>query len=154
MFFFKYTSADLPITFCSPTSHLFSAGTASDRIKKLLEFYFVFAVVWGVGGNLAEGKGLDTRRRFSKWWTSEFKNVVFPDSGLVFDFAVDENQMLMVPWADIMDKSQEQTIDVKSNSIFISTPQNFRLKYLMSELLRNNQNVMLVSELRSELLAP
>lgn len=123
-----------------------STGTASDRIKKLLEFYFVFAVVWGVGGTLTEGKGLDTRRRFSKWWTSEFKNVVFPDSGLVFDFAVDENQMLMVPWADVMDKSQEQIIDVKSNSIFISTPQNFRLTYLMSELLRSKQNVMLVSE--------
>ncbi len=31
---------------------------------------------------------------------SEWKNVQFPEKGLVFDYYVDEAQCLMVPWDD------------------------------------------------------
>lgn len=42
----------------------------------------------------------DYRTQFSKWWISEWKNVQFPEKGLVFDYYVDEAQCIMVPWED------------------------------------------------------
>ncbi len=44
------------------------------------------------------------RAQFSKWWVSEWKNVQFPEKGLVFDYFVDEQQCLMVPWDERVPK--------------------------------------------------
>lgn len=45
---------------------------------KLLEAYFVFACVWGVGGCLLVDKIKDHRAAFSQWWTGQYKAVPFP----------------------------------------------------------------------------
>jgi dynein heavy chain len=37
----------------------------------------------------------DYRTQFSKWWISEWKTVAFPEKGLVFDYYVDEAQVIM-----------------------------------------------------------
>jgi hypothetical protein len=68
--------------------------------KKLLEYHFVFACVWSFGGCMLVDKVSDYRTAFSKWWISEWKNVQFPEKGLVYDYYVDETQCLMVPWED------------------------------------------------------
>ncbi len=68
--------------------------------KKLLEYHFVFACVWAFGGCMLVDKVSDYRQQFSKWWISEWKNVQFPEKGLVYDYYVDEAQCLMVPWED------------------------------------------------------
>ena len=54
-----------------------SKGAAVD--KKLLEYHFVFACVWAVGGTMLVDKVYDFRAQFSKWWVQEWKNVQFPD---------------------------------------------------------------------------
>jgi dynein heavy chain len=68
--------------------------------KKLLEYHFVFACVWAFGGCMLVDKVYDYRTQFSKWWITEWKNVQFPEKGLVYDYYVDETQCLMVPWED------------------------------------------------------
>ncbi|KAF6251999.1 flagellar outer dynein arm heavy chain beta [Scenedesmus sp. NREL 46B-D3] len=64
--------------------------------KKLLEYHFVFACVWAFGGCMLVDKVTDYRTQFSKWWVSEWKNVSFPEKGLVYDYYVDEAQCLMM----------------------------------------------------------
>jgi len=38
-----------------------------------LEFIFVYATVWGIGGALAEKDGHDYRKEYSNWWKSYWK---------------------------------------------------------------------------------
>jgi dynein heavy chain len=40
-------------------------------IFKCLEYVFVYALVWAVGGVLCEKDGIDFRREFSIWWKAE-----------------------------------------------------------------------------------
>eukprot|EP00854_Cymbomonas_tetramitiformis_P002137 gene2137-2836_t len=76
--------------------------------KKLMEYNFVFAVTWALGGAMFVDKVTDYRLQFSKWWVSEWKNVAYPEKGLVFDFYVDEKQIMMVPWSEKAEKTQKK----------------------------------------------
>jgi len=55
-----------------------------------LEYIFVYATIWGIGGCLTEKDGVDYRKYFSTWWKSYWKNTVkFPPKGNIFDFYVE-----------------------------------------------------------------
>lgn len=55
-----------------------------------LEYVFVYACVWGIGGCLAEKDGMDYRKEFSNWWKSSWKTQVkFPSKGTIFDYYVE-----------------------------------------------------------------
>lgn len=47
--------------------------------KKIAEMNFVFACVWAFGGCMLVDKVSDYRTQFSKWWTSEWKTITFPE---------------------------------------------------------------------------
>jgi len=40
---------------------------------KNLEYVFVYALVWSIGGALAEKDGIDYRKEFSNWWKGAWK---------------------------------------------------------------------------------
>lgn len=57
-----------------------------------LEYIFVCASVWGIGGALAEKDGIDFKKDFSNWWKGggpSKSQVKFPSKGTVFDYYVD-----------------------------------------------------------------
>ena len=55
-----------------------------------IEYLFVYALIWSIGGCLTEKDGNDFRKDFSNWWKSEWKSSVkFPVKGTVFDYFVD-----------------------------------------------------------------
>ncbi|KAL6747291.1 flagellar outer dynein arm heavy chain beta [Haematococcus lacustris] len=110
--------------------------------KKLLEYHFVFACVWAFGGCMLVDKVYDYRTQFSKWWISEWKNVQYPEKGLVYDYYVDEAQCLMVPWEDKVTKFQYFPGDF--NSIFVPTVETTRLTYFLDSLVLNKHHVMFV----------
>lgn len=57
---------------------------------KNLEYLFVYALVWAIGGCLAEKDGVDYRKEFSAWWKGAWKTAVkFPQKGTIFDYYVD-----------------------------------------------------------------
>lgn len=57
---------------------------------KNIEYLFVYACVWAIGGCLAEKDSIDYRKDFSNWWKSEWKtSVKFPSKGTIFDYYVD-----------------------------------------------------------------
>jgi len=58
-----------------------------------LEYYFVFAIIWCLGGGLTEKDGTDYRKEFSNWWKAEWKSSVkFPAKGTIFDYYVLSNK--------------------------------------------------------------
>jgi dynein heavy chain len=84
----------------------------------------------------------DYRTQFSKWWVSEWKNVQFPEKGLVFDYYVDEAQCLMVPWDDKVAKFNYSPEAI--SSIFVPTVETTRLTYFLDSLMPNRHFVMFV----------
>ncbi len=42
---------------------------------KNIEYLFVYALVWAIGGALTEKDGLDYRKEFSNWWKG-IKNLI------------------------------------------------------------------------------
>jgi len=61
-----------------------------DSDNKNIEYLFVYALIWSIGGILSEKDGIDYRKEFSNWWKAEWKtSVKFPAKGTVFDYYVD-----------------------------------------------------------------
>ena len=114
-----------------------------DRQKKLLEYNFVFACIWAFGGCLLVDKVTDHRTEFSRWWTSNFKTVQFPDGGLVFDYYVDEKACAMAPWSARV-KPFAYANDGNYANIFVPTVDTTRLTYFLDNLVGNKHYVMFV----------
>jgi len=58
-----------------------------------IEYWFVYALIWGIGGALGEKDGLDYRKEFSNWWKGAWKTAVkFPNKGTVFDYYVESKE--------------------------------------------------------------
>lgn len=110
--------------------------------KKLLEYKFVFACVWAFGGSMLVDKVYDFRTQFSKWWVSEWKNVQFPEKGLVYDYYVDEEQCLMMPWEEKVPKFQYFPGDFAN--MFVPTVETTRLTYFLDSLVANKHHLMFV----------
>ena len=79
----------------------------------------------------------DYRTQFSKWWDSEWKNVAFPEKGLVFDYYVDETQCLMVPWDDKVPKFTYSLDAAGASALFVPTVEMTRLTYFLDSLVAN-----------------
>ena len=84
----------------------------------------------------------DYRGQFSKWWVTEFKNVQYPEKGLVYDYYVDEQNCIMVPWEDKVPKFQYFPGDF--SSVFVPTVETTRLTYFLDSLIANKHFVMFV----------
>ncbi|PNW78281.1 hypothetical protein CHLRE_09g403800v5 [Chlamydomonas reinhardtii] len=110
--------------------------------KKLLHYHFVFACVWAFGGCMLVDKVTDYRTQFSKWWVSEWKDVQFPEKGLVYDYYVDEQNCIMVPWEDRVTKFQYIPGDF--TSLFVPTVETTRLTYFLDSLVSNKHYAMFV----------
>lgn len=66
----------------------------------------------------------------------------FPEKGLVYDYYVDEQQCLMVPWEDKVPKFQYIPGDF--NGIFVPTVETTRLTYFLDSLIPNKHHAMFV----------
>ncbi|KAK9808985.1 hypothetical protein WJX72_007373 [[Myrmecia] bisecta] len=146
---FKYVVPLLPIsqamTICKILEGILPQETvrgAPPPDKKLLEYHFVFACIWAFGACMLVDKVSDYRTQFSKWWISEYKNVQFPEKGLVYDYYVDEAQCAMVPWDDKV-PSFSYIPDNFSN-LFVPTVETTRLTYFLDSLVANKHYVMFV----------
>lgn len=82
------------------------------------------------------------RTQFSKWWQSEWKNVQFPEKGLVFDYFVDEQQCLMVPWDERVPKFTYMPDNF--TNMFVPTVETTRLTYFLDSLVANKHYAMFV----------
>ena len=50
--------------------------------------------------SLLVDKNNDYRKSFDKWWRDEWKQLRFPEQGLIFDYLIDPETNQIVPWTD------------------------------------------------------
>ena len=120
-----------------------SKGKDGHVDQKLLEYHFVYACVWGLGGAMLVDKVSDYRAAFSRWWTSTWKDVHFPDGGSVFDYYVNTEDCKMKSWSFKVPSFSYNTGEDFS-SLFVPTLESTRLRYLLDLLVDNQKYVMFV----------
>mmetsp|Transcript_25005 Transcript_25005/g.85566 ORF Transcript_25005/g.85566 Transcript_25005/m.85566 type:complete len:4525 (+) Transcript_25005:136-13710(+) len=140
----------LPINIAGSICKIMEGIIPSEEVRgapapnnKLLEYQFVFACVWALGGAMLVDKVVDYRTQFSAWWKTEWKDVFFPDTGLVFDYYVDEKNVMMVPWDDKVPGFGYSSRE-SFNNLFVPSIESTRLTYFMNNLMDNGHYVMFV----------
>ena len=77
-----------------------------DNEDKLIEKYFVFALIWAFGSALTP----ETKQTFNRWWRENFKNVGIPNKGTVFDYIVRKGE-----FRTCMSCLEEEKVDLSIN---------------------------------------
>lgn len=88
----KHCKFVVPITFISMVISFCKClnSLLLNQEVKNIEYLFVYALIWALGGALTEKDGVDYRKEFSGWWKGEWKtSVKYPVKGTVFDYYVD-----------------------------------------------------------------
>ena len=81
---------------------------------KGLEYVFVFACIWCIGGGYIEKDGKDYRKEFSNWWKDKWKVIKFP-SKTVFDYYVDIENSKLEEWNKMATSDIVSTIDTSKS---------------------------------------
>jgi dynein heavy chain len=99
---------------------------------KGVEYVFVFACVWCIGGGFAEKDGRDFRKEFSNYWKETWKTIKFHPKG-VFDYFIDIENSKLEEWNKLQIKDIESTIDTSKNisNYTIPTGDTISAQFLM-----------------------
>jgi hypothetical protein len=85
--------------------------------------------------------GRDFRAEFSQMWKGEWRNVVFPQQGTVFDYYVSNKTNKFAPWTEIAPVFEyDPERDVSSTLIF--APEYIRNEYISRKLLEGGHAAM------------
>ncbi|TNJ30315.1 Outer-arm dynein beta, partial [Giardia muris] len=121
-------------------------GKVVDYLKDVIEYFFIFAVVWAAGGVMFKDQLVDHRRQFSKFWRSEFsKGLVFPTTGEVFDYYVAVNDETGEPrWQTWDDRLTPYVHDPEllASQVHVETTETYRLHYMLERLVKNGHPVL------------
>jgi dynein heavy chain len=117
---------------------------ANNEVKSV-EYIFVFACVWCIGGGFTEKDGKDYRKEFSNWWRDKFKAVRFPGK-TVFDYYVDLENPALVEWNNLATNDIVSTIDTSKSisSYTIPTVDTIATQYLMRQFINVKHSPILV----------
>ncbi|XP_026203417.1 dynein heavy chain 1, axonemal [Anabas testudineus] len=128
-----------------------------DRLKELIEPWFMFSLVWSVG---ATGDAASCQR-FSAWlknkMVEEKIDLCFPEEGLVYDYRLDdagisnledddEDEERKVQWVSWMKDAKSVVITPDTNyaDIIVPTADTVRMSFLMDMLLINKKPVLCI----------
>ncbi|XP_066453022.1 dynein axonemal heavy chain 1 isoform X2 [Eleutherodactylus coqui] len=129
-----------------------------DRIRELVESWFIFSLIWSVG---ITGDS-DGRLQFNKFlrdkMMSEKVTMLFPEKGLVYDYVLDdagissaaeddnEDGQRKVRWMNWMESSAPFSIASDSSyaDIIVPTLDTVRMSHLLGMLLTNKKPVLCV----------
>jgi dynein heavy chain len=114
--------------------------------SKGIEYIFVFACIWCIGGGYIEKEGKDYRREFDKWWKSKWTTIKFPSKGTVFDYFIDTENVKLELWSNMQTADIVSTIDTSKSiaSYTIPTPDTIAASYLMNQFIQINHSPILV----------
>ncbi|KXJ11002.1 Dynein heavy chain 1, axonemal [Exaiptasia diaphana] len=140
-----------------------------DMIDKLLEPWFIFSLIWAVGGT-SDGDG---RKKFSDYLRKKMKeekiSMPFPPQGLVYDYKLEDGGVSLkdgdddedeekakvietfeptgeIKWSNWMDGQLELNIsqDTKYSDIIVPTMDLVRGSFILEKLVVNHQKVLCV----------
>jgi dynein heavy chain len=105
------------------------AASVEDQ-KMYYEGFFVYALMWAVGGAVADDKISNYRKVFSSWVKGVAKNPKMPDQGDAFDYRFEPSQQNWVHWEKWM-ITYNPVAERMYQNIIISTVEIERLKYIL-----------------------
>jgi len=113
---------------------------------KGLEYVFVFACIWCIGGGYIEKEGKDYKKEFSNWWKEKWKIIKFPGKGTVFDYFVDIENSKLEDWNKMTTSDILSTIDTSKSisSYTIPTVDTISASYLIKQFIQVNHCPILV----------
>jgi len=143
--FFKHAIPQTQLAMINSMCALIQAIIQSNEVKAL-EYVFVFAAIWCVGGGFTQmSDGKDYRKEFSKWWTDKFKAIKFPGK-TVFDYYIDIENSKVDDWNKLANMDIVNTIDTSKSiqSYTIPTVDTIATQYLMRQFLSVGHSPILV----------
>ncbi len=109
-----------------------------DEVKVVLEAFFVYAMMWAVGGSLTED-----RRAFSQL-IKRLSNVRFPETGSCFDYFYDPEANEWVHWNTVVPKFTEPADDELFQNIRVPTLDTTRQGFMLTSLMNQERAVLFV----------
>ena len=113
---------------------------------KGLEYIFVFACIWCIGGGYTWKEGRNYKQEFSNWWKDKWKVIKVQAKGTVFDYFVDTENSKLDDWNKMANDEISSTIDTSKAiaSYTIPTVDTISASYLMRNFIQINHSPMLV----------
>jgi dynein heavy chain len=113
---------------------------------KGLEYIFVFACIWCIGGGYTWKEGKNYKQEFSNWWKDKWKVIKFQSKGTVFDYFVDTENSKLDDWNKMTADDIVSTIDTSKAiaSYTIPTVDTISASYLMRNFIQANHSPILV----------
>ncbi len=115
---------------------------------KNIEYLFVYACVWAIGGALAEKDGIDFRKEFSSWWKSEWKSAVkFPSKGTIFDYFVDQStdSVKFEEWAKkLVSIDFDPTQGMQMGNVTVPTKETIATSDFVKSFINVSQPVLMI----------
>jgi dynein heavy chain len=97
--------------------------------KYVYECYYVFALMWTIGGAVADDKQTPYRKKFSTWLKGNTK-VKIPDVGDCFDYRFDPVRKEWVHWREFITEYSPVAHQMYQN-IVVSSVELERMKYIL-----------------------
>jgi len=142
---FKHVIPQVEISMVMSMCKLLENIISKNEVKGL-EYVFVFACVWCIGGGYSEKDGKDYRKEFSNWWKDKWKIIKYPSKGTVFDYYVDIENSKLEEWNKMSTTDVISTLDTSKSiaSYTIPTVDTISASYLMNQFVQINYCPILV----------
>ncbi|KXS19215.1 hypothetical protein M427DRAFT_507867 [Gonapodya prolifera JEL478] len=132
-------------SFCSLFDALANVENGVDPLDqdyhyKMVELWFLFSIIWAFGGNLS----YQSRQKFDMF-LREIEGQ-FPSKDTVFEYTVDKKTRSWGSWEERIPSSWKYTPAVPFYKLFVPTIDTSRNAFVVSALIENNQQVLLVGE--------
>jgi dynein heavy chain len=111
--------------------------------KMYFEGFFLYSLMWAVGGAVADDKIANYRKVFSSWVKSIAKNPKMPDQGDAFDYRYEPSQQNWVHWQQWM-IPYNPVVERMYQNIIISNIEIERMKYILSLHVQMDRPVLYV----------
>ncbi|KAK9823872.1 hypothetical protein WJX72_006072 [[Myrmecia] bisecta] len=110
----------------------------TEHYATMIELWFQYAVIWGIGGPLTE----DGRKKFDAFMREI--DTRFPTSDTIFEYCVDPAQRGWLSWENRLSATYRPAADTPFFKIMVPTVDSVRIKVLLSGLVRTGVHSLLV----------
>lgn len=141
---FKYLIPTMEISMIIAICKLLESIMDKSPDLKPLEYLFVFACIWCIGGGFAEKDGKDFKKEFSNWWKEKWKTIKFPSKGTVFDYYVDLENTKLEEWNKMGAKEIDPDTTRPISSYTVPTVDTISANYLMKQFISVEHSPMLI----------
>ncbi|KAL0040883.1 hypothetical protein WJX79_008591 [Trebouxia sp. C0005] len=110
----------------------------AEHYPAMIELWFQFALIWGIGGPLAE----DGRKKFDAFMRE--MDTRFPTTDTVFEYCADPNQKGWLSWENKLSSTYRPPADIPFFKVMVPTVDTVRVRFIASSLVRVGVHTLLV----------